>query len=210
MERLHPLTKIISLIFLAIYLQYANMLQTLLVLGCLIAVVLYFHAIYFLHMAKRVRWLVIIMMVIYTFNTPGEYVRQWNFEPYPTYEGLQSGILQALRLYSMLAGLALLLASTDRDHLISGLYLLLRPLSIFGRKFDPERFAARLWLTLHYVENPAEKQKHHRLFERFSQFDTDEEVYAPEPGSIYLTATAFTWRDVLAVLLLGLIGICLL
>lgn len=50
----------------------------------------------------------------------------------------------------MLAGLALLLVTTSRESLIVGFYLLLSPLRVF--KLNPERFAARLWLTLHYVE----------------------------------------------------------
>jgi hypothetical protein len=51
----------------------------------------------------------------------------------------------------MLAGLAVLLASTSRARLIYGLYVLARPLAGLG--FDRRAFAVRLGLTLDYVEH---------------------------------------------------------
>jgi energy-coupling factor transport system permease protein len=63
---------------------------------------------------------------------------------------LLSGGLQALRLISLLATLALLLATTSRDRILAGLYFLLRPFVLIG--VDIDRVAARIWLTLHYAE----------------------------------------------------------
>jgi energy-coupling factor transport system permease protein len=43
-----------------------------------------------------------------------------------------------------------LLATSSREDIIIGIYLLLQPFRMLG--VSPERFATRLWLTLHYVE----------------------------------------------------------
>jgi energy-coupling factor transport system permease protein len=90
------------------------------------------------------------MLAIYAYATPGEYVGALPEWFAPTYEGLREGGMQMLRLVLMLAAISLLLATTDRSRLMSGLYWLLQPLRFF--RIDPARFAARLWLTLHYVE----------------------------------------------------------
>ncbi|MDP3420347.1 MAG: hypothetical protein Q8S10_05455, partial [Thiobacillus sp.] len=68
----------------------------------------------------------------------------------PALEGVQQGVLRVGRLVLMLAGLALLLATTSRPRLIYGLYVLARPLTWLG--FDRRAFAVRLGLTLDYVE----------------------------------------------------------
>lgn len=105
----------------------------------------------FLKLIRRVRFILLFLLIVYACNTPGEYVDGWNFPIVPTYEGLDAGVRQMLRLAVVLAGLALLLATTGRDQLIAGLYWPARPLRYVG--VDAERFAVRLWLTLYYVEH---------------------------------------------------------
>lgn len=106
-------------------------------------------------MLKRMRWLFLSMFLIYAFNTPGEFVRDWPLNGWvdwsPTYEGLQAGTLQLVRLMMMLAGVGLMLATTTTSSMIEGFYVLLKPLKCIG--LHPERFAARLCLTLHYIES---------------------------------------------------------
>jgi energy-coupling factor transport system permease protein len=51
----------------------------------------------------------------------------------------------------MLGGIALLMITTTQNKLIAGFYVLLRPLKLL--KLKPERFAARLCLTLQYLED---------------------------------------------------------
>ena len=51
----------------------------------------------------------------------------------------------------MLGGIALLMATTTQNKLIAGFYVLLKPLDLL--KLKPERFAARLCLTLQYLED---------------------------------------------------------
>ncbi|MDP2248467.1 MAG: CbiQ family ECF transporter T component, partial [Nitrosomonadales bacterium] len=81
----------------------------------------------FFKLLRRVRYILLFLLIVYAFNTPGEYLPGWYFEMAPTYEGIVAGIEQALRLSLILAGLAILLVTTNRDQLIAGLYYLAFP-----------------------------------------------------------------------------------
>jgi energy-coupling factor transporter transmembrane protein EcfT len=104
----------------------------------------------FLRAIKRFKWLFLVMFIIFAFSTPGEHLAHWPLSISPTYEGLLAGCTQALRIMVMLTALSLVLACNTRQQLISGFYFLCLPLKYLG--LEVERFAARLWLTLHYVE----------------------------------------------------------
>ena len=123
----------------------------LLILAVLMMVFLFYYQVKsWLGMLFRMRWLFVSMMLIYAFSTPGEYLAFLPMEFSITYEGLHEGLLQVSRLALMLAAIALLIATTLRADLIAGFYLLMRPLRLVG--LAPERFAARLCLTLQYLE----------------------------------------------------------
>lgn len=104
----------------------------------------------FLPAILRFKWFFLVMMIIFAFNTPGEHVSSWPWSISPSYEGITAGLIQILRIVLMLAALNLILACNTRQELISGFYFILLPLKYFG--LQVERFVARLWLTLHYVE----------------------------------------------------------
>ena len=91
------------------------------------------------------------MLFVYGLSTPGEYVQWMPIDWGVTYEGLRAAGLQITRLATMLGCIALLMATTPRNDLIAGFYLLLTPLKVVYLK--PERFAARLYLTLQYLED---------------------------------------------------------
>jgi energy-coupling factor transporter transmembrane protein EcfT len=100
---------------------------------------------------RRTRWLMAVLLLTYAYTLPGTPLwppLEWAS---PTLEGLRQGGLRVARLALMLAGLAVLLASTSRPRLIYGLYGLARPLVWLG--FDRRAFAVRLGLTLDYVEH---------------------------------------------------------
>jgi energy-coupling factor transporter transmembrane protein EcfT len=108
------------------------------------------HSVQYLKLLRRSRWLLISLVLVYAFVTPGTAaVAVLGFYS-PSREGLLSGGIQALRLISLLATLALLLATTSRERILAGLYFLLRPFNWIG--VDIERVAARIWLTLYYAE----------------------------------------------------------
>jgi energy-coupling factor transport system permease protein len=178
---------------------------------------LYYRASVFWRLLRRVRWLLLFLLLIFAFNTPGEYVKQWPLDVgqafAPTYEGLSAGLLQTAKLCIMLAGLALLLATTNRENLIAGFYLLASPLRII--KLSPERFAARLWLTLHYVEQApktaVEKNGvRQHISDRISELSMLESHINGAPEHIQLMLPDLTWRDMLVLTILITAGVYLL
>lgn len=147
---MHPSLRVVALILLAVSIQFMDSLA-LGAAGCLLlAMALYWHVGLLRSMLYRSRWLLLTLLLIYAFTTPGEYLKGWNPDYSPTYEGIFQGLLQAGRLAMMLAGLAILLGTTPRTALMAGIFLLMRPLCLIG--ISPDRFTARLWLTLHYAE----------------------------------------------------------
>jgi energy-coupling factor transporter transmembrane protein EcfT len=177
------------------------------ILGVILGLLmLQFRAAVFWRMLKRTRWLLVTLILVFAFSTPGEYLPDWPFEVGPTYEGLRSGAIQAGRLTVMLAGLSLLLATTDREHLIAGLLTLLGPLKYL--KLPVERFAARLWLTLHYVEQPATLKSGQRLTDRLAAFSTIEDEFTQSaPEMIVVPLSFFTWYDGLVVFGMIILGL---
>lgn len=204
---MHPSIKIIGLVVLALVMHVLSHRALWLMTGISGMFLLYYRVHVFTRMLKRVRWLLIFMLLIFAFNTPGEYLPQWPFEIAPTYEGLEAGVLQAVRLCLMLAGISLLLSTTSREDLMAGFFLLLYPLRYL--KLSPERFAARLWLTLHYVDHDVEKSQA-GLFERLTSLKEYDGKVHNGPEQIEMLLPKLTWRDVLAVTVLFVGGIYLL
>lgn len=205
---MHPSIKILCVLVLAIAVHVPNYQVLSLMAALLTILLLYYRASGFLRMLRRVRWLLISMILIFAFNTPGEYLPQWPFELAPTYEGLHAGLLQAVRLCMMLAGLALLLVTTNRENLMAGFFLLLYPLRFI--KLHPERFAARLWLTLHYVDHAPPAQLNQNFFGRLASMNISDEEAHSGPEQIHLNSPQLTWRDALVLLSMIAFGIYLL
>jgi len=190
MSLLHPSLKIIVIIALAIAIQFIGLrilgvFDLLLSMLCLIMAPGLFRRV-----LTRSRWLLLTLLLIFAFTTPGEWVHHWPGEIAPTYEGLNLGLLQGLRLLVMLAALTLLLCRSNREDLMAGIFILLRPLKIIG--LSPERFTARLWLTLHYVEQAPDK-KNRSLFRIFEEMTMASEFESTQ--KIVLTVPAFHQID---------------
>ena len=100
---------------------------------------------------RRTRWLMAVLLLTYAYTLPGTPLWPSLGWASPGAAGLQQGALRVGRLMLMLAGLAVLLASTSRPRLIYGLYAMARPLTWLG--FDRRAFAVRLGLTLDYAEH---------------------------------------------------------
>jgi energy-coupling factor transporter transmembrane protein EcfT len=203
---LHPTTRILAFILLAIIVQRLTLVHLSILASVLAMLLVAVKASIFIQMLRRMRWLLLTMLLIYAFSTPGEYIAEWPYWVAPTLEGIDAGLIQALRLLAMLAGLALLLTLTDRDRLIVGFFVLLAPLRRLG--LDPERFAARLWLTLHYVEKPQDKKTPAAMFEQLRDFhivDTDE-----QPMTIQLTTYVFGWLDYALLFIVLVFGVAFL
>ena len=148
---MHPTTKILALIFLGIMLNKLGSGALIAMLCLMVLLAGYWRANIWVKMLLRMRWLFLSMFFVYGLATPGEYVSWMPIDFGFTYEGLSAGILQIMRLMLMLGGIALLMITTTQNKLIAGFYVLLKPLNLL--KLKPERFAARLCLTLQYLED---------------------------------------------------------
>lgn len=155
-----------------------------------------------LGLVRRARWLLITMLLIYAFATPGDELFPQLNGFGPSLQGVQAGALQAWRLTLMLLALGVLLRSCPRNSLLGGLYTLLRPFRSLG--LDVDRFAVRLWLTLQYAEQQPDRKMEDWWQALSSSFDPE----ADAEQRITLELDRFTWRDgallVLAMLLIGL------
>lgn len=168
---------------------------------------LYNRAENFLKLLRRTHWLLLFLLIIYAFNTPGEYLRQWPFDMAPTYEGLQSGLLQITRIVIMLAGVALLLKTTPREDLMAGFFLLMYPLKWI--RLHPERLAVRLWLTLYYVEEDPPAKFIAGFLESLDKLQNNV-LPASAPEQIRFVLPALGWVDAAALIALAGLGIYLL
>lgn len=108
-------------------------------------------------MLKRLKWLFLSILVIYLFFTPGQLLFtdvMWG----PTYEGVRQGFLRVGALVLLVAGVNLLITTTEQDDFLSATMWCLRPLSLFG--LDHERLAVRITLT---VDAVSQIRHEHRL-----------------------------------------------
>lgn len=148
-----------------------------------------------LFMLRRARWLLLSLLLIYAFATPGDLLFPMLGSFSPSFQGLHGGTLQAWRLALLLVALALLLHSCPRESLLSGLYVLMRPFRVIG--LNPERVAVRLWLTLHYARQQSRQKMQAWRDELHSALDP-----APDAAlHVALELPVFTWRDVMALVL---------
>lgn len=99
---------------------------------------------------RRTRWILLSLLLVYAYSTPGVALVAGLGRYSPTLEGLYDGSLQLGRLLAMLSGLAILLSLLTQAQFISGIHALAYPLNWFGG--SRERVAVRLALTLQYAE----------------------------------------------------------
>lgn len=148
--KFHPAAQILAWCLLVAMLQVmvpgALLMATGLVLLCAYAI----SGHKFIQLVRRTRWIILSLLVIYAYSTPGQPLLDTLGMFSPSREGLSDGVLQLARLLAALAGLAILLDRLHRQQLIAGLYSLFAPLHWLG--LSRERVAVRLALTLHYAE----------------------------------------------------------
>ncbi len=98
---------------------------------------------------RRLRWLLISLLVVYGWFTPGSVLWPVLGAASPTREGLIEGMLRGGSLLLIAMAAQLLMLVTARPQLLAALYWLARPLRIIG--VSRERLALRLTLTLEAV-----------------------------------------------------------
>lgn len=193
---MHPATKILLWLGFAIAIQGLDFAQLTLVsvlaILCLAVLGAWSEV---LPLLRRARWLLLSLLLIYAFATPGDLLSPPLGTYSPTLQGVRGGALQVWRLALLLVALALLLHSCPRERLLSGLYVLLCPFRSIG--LDPERLAVRLWLTLHYAQQQSRQKMQAWRDELRSALD-------PVPsGMVHVTLDlpAFSWRDAMTLTL---------
>lgn len=148
--RFHPATQILVWCLLVAMLQLLEFEVLLFAAGSVLLCAVMVSRHKFVQLLRRTRWIMLSLLLIYAWSTPGQAL----YEPFgafsPSREGLLDGMSQLLRLLAALAALAILLDRLHRMQLIAGLYTLFAPLQWMGGL--RERFAVRLALTLHYAE----------------------------------------------------------
>ncbi len=147
----HPAALLLVWLLLAVCIQFLPPAPLLLAGGPLVVVAWRLSAARLIQLLRRTRWIMLSLLLIYGYATPGaavwEALSAWG----PTLEGLQDGFVQLCRLVLSLAALSVVLSLLSRAQLVGGLYVLAYPLRLLG--VSRERFAVRLGLTLHYAES---------------------------------------------------------
>ena len=150
-QAVHPAVFILLWVFLAIALQTLTAMTLLLVGVPLLLAAYALSAARLRTLLHRTRWIMLSLLLIYAYATPGVALWESLAQFSPTYEGVIDGLLQLNRLVFALAALAILLGLLSQQQLISGLYALGYPLRYIG--LSRARVAVRLALTLHYAES---------------------------------------------------------
>ena len=160
---LHPASLILIWLAFAFSIPWLRPVELVVITGLFSLLLIWRHTSQYFKLIRRSRWLLISIMLVYAFATPGVAEIPALGAYSPSREGLLAGGLQVLRLITLLASLTLMLASVLRDRILAGLYVLSLPFRFLGVNVD--RFAARTWLTLNYVEKAEQTE-----IKRFGQW----------------------------------------
>lgn len=199
---MHPLIKILCFILVLLLISMVNntMLFLMMMLSFIMIFSLKIHT--FLNAVRRMRWLFLSIFIIYAFGTPGELISYFPVNFAPTLEGVRSGLVQVEKLLIALAALSLLLTNSPREQMMLGLYMLLSPLKFAG--LNVERFAARLMLTLDYVEELAAKDKSGFSIKHLDQID-EQIQQLPQGDVVVFQKLPFSFIDKLMMVLLSVL-----
>lgn len=99
-------------------------------------------------MIKRLRWLLLAILLVYGWWTPGDSLWPAAGALSPTVEGLSLGSLRVTALLAIVAAVHLLLSSTSREQLLPAIMQLIRPLTARHMR---ERIAVRALLSIEAV-----------------------------------------------------------
>jgi energy-coupling factor transport system permease protein len=101
-----------------------------------------------LQMVLRLRWLLLAIVLVYGWWTPGASllpaIGSWS----PTLEGVVAGLLRVLSLVLIVAAVHLLLQITTRSELLPAIMQLIRPVTTYSVR---ERLAVRMLLSIEAV-----------------------------------------------------------
>lgn len=99
-------------------------------------------------MVKRLRWLLLAILLVYGWWTPGDSLWPGIAALSPTIDGLFLGLLRIMALLAIVTAVHLLLQSTSREQLLPAIMQLIRPLTTQRMR---ERIAVRTLLSIEAV-----------------------------------------------------------
>lgn len=142
----HPAAMLLVWVFFALILQWLPLLPVLiLAVSCVLAAKLFAPSRGW-RLFIRIRWLLLALLVMLLFMTPGEYLSGLPGTIGLTYEGLSVTELQLGRLLALLASLAVLHERLGTAGLLEGLYALMGPFSW------RDKTVVRLMLVMEFAE----------------------------------------------------------
>ncbi len=148
--KFHPAAQIVTWCLLVVSMQAMTQVPLLFTASFILLGAFLISRQKFLQLVRRTRWIMLSLLLIYAYSTPGQTLSDSLGMLSPSREGLLEGMVQLTRLTTALASLAILLNNLSRLQLIAGLHSLFAPLQLVG--LSKERLAVRLALTLHYAE----------------------------------------------------------
>ena len=181
--KFHPAAQILTWCLLVAIMQVLALGALLMAAGLILLAAFVISRHKFIQLLRRTRWIMLSLLLIYAYSTPGQPLSEAFGLFSPSREGLVDGVLQLIRLLAALAGLAILLDRLHRLQLIAGLYTLFAPLQWIG--LSRERLAVRLALTLHYAEVAMLRGTHtwqdtlHGLFEPHGETGGNKQLELP-------------------------------
>lgn len=146
----HPASLLLAWLAFALGLQWLNVFWLIAVAAICVILALVLALRHTRALLRRSRWLLLSLVILYSFATPGEYLPGLGGTLGLTQEGIREGAEQVGRLLAMLASLALLHQRLGTPGLLTALYWLSRPL--VGR----DKTVVRLMLVLETVERQRE------------------------------------------------------
>jgi hypothetical protein len=147
----HPLIRVVALLVFIAGLALAR--PTLLGAGFVLLLLLYRLTGFpapriLLRMIVRLRWLLVAILLVYGWSTPGAAllpaISAWS----PTVEGMSLGLLRILSLVMIVAAVHLLMQVTNRKQLLPAIMQLINPVTTVTAR---ERLAVRILLSIEAV-----------------------------------------------------------
>ncbi len=182
----HPATALLLWLFFVVWLNRAGLTDSLVAGGLL--VVLLWRAGWpdFLAYVRRTRLLLVMIWLarLMVDGLPAQW-QDWQQLPWLAASEV------CLHWVEMLAALAVIMSRLSRIGLLSGVHVLLRPLSWFGLPVD--RIAVRLWLTLEYADQLLHVR--HNFRQRLQTMMEDELVDGATLPEVRLAGEPLRWRD---------------
>lgn len=187
---LHPVVPLLTWLIFAIGLQWLALSWLIVVAGASFVLACLTAAERTANLLRRSRWLLLSLVVLYGFATPGEYLPGIPGDIGMSWDGLHHGAVQLGRLLAMLTSLAVLHQAVGTHGLLAGLHSLLKPF--------PWRAVTvlRLMLVLDYVERKQQIGWREWLAPQIPNHET-------LPDRLTLTVPHFRWIDVIVLLFIA-------